>query len=261
MSTTPLHIIGNWKQNPKKLADARTLFRNVYERITSTPASSVVQVSIAPPAPFLTPLAELSQDGRITLGAQDVSTHTSGAHTGEVGASMYGSIGASFAIIGHSERRAAGDTDDAIATKVAHTCSAKLTPVLCVGEHERNVAGDHFAFVESQLHAIFTNIPKRMYGRLQIAYEPIWAIGTGDDASPEDVYEMKLFIRKVLADHCGRRTGLRIPVLYGGSVKKRNAEALITDGAVDGLLVGGASLRPAEFAQIVTIAASCRGND
>lgn len=249
-SHTPL-IIGNWKANPTTLDRAKTLFVDV--RKLARKYTDVTTV-IAPPFPFISDLNKLSPSGRIGIGAQDVFYEMGGAYTGEVSLSMLLSVGVSHFIVGHSERRALGETDDVVAKKAALILKHKKTAVVCVGEQMRDAAGDYLAFVEAQVRAVLQVSKPAQYKNLVIAYEPIWAIGTGKTATPQDACEMKLFIQKVIADMCGRAAVKKIRILYGGSVKKHNAAELLAIGEVDGFLVGGASLVAAEFSAIITAA-------
>lgn len=247
-----LLIVGNWKMNPSTIRHARKLFLDIYERIGARVPS--VRVVIAPPFPFIAELAQLSVNQRIALGAQDVFFEDTGAYTGEVSLPMLKSVGTTYIIIGHSERRARREDDEEIYKDTTHVLAHKTNAIVCVGELERDTQGSHFNVVEKQLKTALRDVGKAQLSRLFIAYEPVWAIGTGNTATPEDAYEMKLFVQKVLTDLFGRTAAKKIKVLYGGSVKKGNAEALLTDGNVDGFLVGGASLRASEFANIVETA-------
>lgn len=247
-----LLIVGNWKMNPSTLGNARKLFLDVRERMGKRAAD--VQVVVAPPVPYIGVFRELSPTGRIALGAQDVSREEAGAHTGEMGASMLKSVGVSHVIVGHSERRAAGETEEQIAAKLQQVLGAKLTAILCVGETKRDKQGAYFTTVETQLTAALQGVATSAAKHLVVAYEPVWAIGTGNDPEPEQVEEMKLFIQKVLADRFGRAVIAKVRILYGGSVTPKNAEALLVEGKVDGLLIGGASLRARDFTEIIHIA-------
>lgn len=247
-----LFIAGNWKMNPQTIGNARKLFLDIRERLGKH--SSAVQVIIAPPYPFISELSKLSPAGRIILGAQDVFFEASGAYTGEVSLPMIKSAGAQIIIIGHSERRSRGETDTDIQKKCAAVLRQKMNTILCVGEANRDTAGNYFGVIEEQLSAALQDVQKNQLGRLIVAYEPVWAIGTGKTPTPADVYEMKLFIQKVLADRFGRTAVTKVAILYGGSVDVKNAEAFLIEGQVDGFLVGGASLRASDFSRIIGIA-------
>lgn len=247
MSTHKPLVIGNWKLNPGTIADAKTLFIAIRKTLKKDVPVTVV---VAPPFLFLADLVRLSPAGRILVAAQDVFSEESGAYTGEVSAGMLASLGVSHVIIGHSERRALGETDAQVAAKVMATLRRKLTPVVCVGETDRDGSGAHFGVVETQLRALTAGLNARTVSNIVIAYEPVWAIGTGKNATPEDVEEMHLFIRTLLTKLYDRSTGKRVRVVYGGSVKPENAAALQIAG-MDGFLVGGASLTADSFSKII----------
>lgn len=240
--------------NPGTMGNARKLFLDIRERIGKARMKSPVTVAVAPPYPFIGMLAELSPTHRIELSAQDVSAEPTGAHTGEVSVSMLKSLGVQYVIVGHSERRAHGERDEEIGKKLTQVLKARMHAILCVGEKARDKAGNFFSEVERQLAAALAGIPQGSAGRFIVAYEPVWAIGSGKHAEPEDAYEMKLFIRKVLTDKLGRAAAERVRIIYGGSVNRTNAEALLSEGQVDGFLVGGASLRASDFAFIIQAA-------
>ncbi len=247
MSTHQPLVIGNWKLNPGTSAEAKALLVATRKKIKR---DAPVTVVVAPPFPFIADLARLSPSGRVLMAAQDVFSEDSGAYTGEVSAGMLASLGVTYVIIGHSERRAMGETDVQVAAKVAAVLRRKLTPVVCVGETVRDGSGGHFGVVEAQVRALASGLTARALASVVIAYEPIWAIGTGKNATPEDVEEMHLFIRTLLTKLYDRATGKRVRIVYGGSVKPENAAALHGAG-MDGFLVGGASLSADSFSKII----------
>lgn len=235
--------------NPPTLARAKTLYMDIRKRLKRRP-EHVITV-IAPPFPFLSEIERLSPSQRISLAAQDVFFESIGAHTGEVSVPMLKSVGVSMVVVGHSERRARGESDDEIYRDTQAVLQAKVTAIICVGERERDAQGNFFSVVETQLRAALRNVSATDLKRVVIAYEPVWAIGTGDTATPEDAHEMKLFIHKFLCDRFDRKAAASVRILYGGSVKKKNATQLLEVGHVDGFLIGGASLKPAEFVDII----------
>jgi triosephosphate isomerase len=164
---------------------------------------------------------------------------------------MLASIDVTHVIIGHSERRRAGENDESINQKMHATIKSGMTAIVCVGEWERDHAAHYLTFVEKQIRSAVGGISKAKLDRVVVAYEPVWAIGTGNTATPEDVHEMKLFIQKVLVDIYGRAAAQKVRILYGGSVNGNNAESLMRQGLVDGFLVGGASLSADEFKTII----------
>lgn len=246
-----LLVVGNWKMNPATLARAEKLFVDIEKGLKGR--QTFVELAIAPPLPFITELQQLSGPQKIDFAAQDVSPHEGGAHTGAVGAAMLRSIGVKGAIVGHSERREEGESDELVNQKLSALLEEKSTGILCVGEKERDGQGNYFSLVEAQLEKALEKVKKDDVKRVIVAYEPVWAIGTGENAKPEDVEEMRLFINKVLSDLYGRETAESTRVLYGGSVTPNNAEALLEKGAIDGFLVGGSSLDAKKFVAIVKI--------
>lgn len=243
-------IIGNWKMNPSTLEKAEQLFGEIKKAVGTRFVSEVV---IAAPSVFIGGINRIAKKTPIKLGAQDVFYEQAGAHTGEVSLPMLKSVGVSHVIIGHSERRAQGESNEEVQKNTAAVLQSGSTAVVCIGETMRDAHGDYFNVVESQLSSMLAGIKKAHLQRLVIAYEPVWAIGTQKHATAEDVQEMKLFIQRILADTFGRSAVAKVRILYGGSVGKDNAETLLSVGHADGFLVGGASLKPAEFAGIVQI--------
>ena len=245
-------VIGNWKMYVENLDAAKATARILKRKIGRLPG---VEIGIAAPAPFIEPLASLLESSPVRVGAQAVSA-MQGAHTGGVSAAMARSAGADFAIVGHSERRADGESNEDVKQSLVAAASAGLTPILCVGERERREDGAHISFVEEQLRDALRGA-QSLAGKLIVAYEPVWAIGKSDtDAmKPGEVREMAIFIRKTLADILGRKQALSVPILYGGSVEPENAHALITEGDVAGFLVGHASVEPESF---IAIAEACK---
>tara|TARA_B100000745_G_scaffold63630_4_gene37621 strand:+ start:2553 stop:3341 length:789 start_codon:yes stop_codon:yes gene_type:complete len=245
-------VIGNWKLNPATLGKARKLFTEIRDRYGRR--KSAINAVVAPPFPFISEIERLSPSRRIELAAQDVFFESTGAYTGEVSLPMLKSVGVSYVMVGHSERRARGETDEDVYRDVQVVLKNKTQVVICVGEKARDDHGNYFGVVEAQLRAALRDVKKTWLPNVIIAYEPIWAIGTGNTATPEDAREMKLFIAKILTDRFGRKEAKKVRIIYGGSVKKGNAAALLETGEVDGFLVGGASLRPADFVSILNTA-------
>jgi triosephosphate isomerase len=248
---TPL-VVGNWKMNPATLAKAKKLYIDIRSKLRQR-RTHVVPV-IAPPFPFISEMERLTPSRRIELAAQDVFFESIGAHTGEVSVPMLKSVGVSMVIVGHSERRARGESDEEIYCDVQAVLAAKVTVIICVGEQQRDSQGNYFSVVEAQLRAALRDVPATELKRVVIAYEPVWAIGTGKTASAADAHEMKLFIHKLLTDRYSRKAAGNVRILYGGSVKKANAAELLHVGGVDGFLIGGASLKAAEFVHIINTA-------
>lgn len=245
---TPI-VIGNWKMNPPSLTHAKQIFLDIKKGLGRK--KRITKVGIAPSFPFLETIHKLNVREQVTLWAQSVSEHTAGAHTGLVSLSQVTSVGATGVIIGHSECRAAGESDAAVQAKIAVVLKQSLPVTVCIGESSRDSDGAFYAFLEEQIRSIIAAVPKRKLHLLTIAYEPIWAIGSGTAATAADIQEIKLYIQKCLADQCGRAALAKVAILYGGSVSAKNAAELIRESTVDGFLVGGASLRATEFVSII----------
>ncbi len=248
---TPL-VVGNWKMNPSHITKASELALSLKKGM---PKKSVgAEVAIAVPFPFLSEVQKKIAKTRMKLAAQDVSFEDGGAHTGEISLPMLHSVGVSMVIAGHSERRAQGENDSLVAQKAVAILKGGAVAVVCIGETVRDKEGDYFTAVEMQLRSVLKEVKSSWLSRLVIAYEPVWAIGTGKHANAEDVQEMKLFIQKVIAEVHTRSAVGKVRILYGGSVTKDNAQELFQAGHADGFLVGGASLKASEFCEIVRLA-------
>ncbi|MSP91451.1 MAG: triose-phosphate isomerase [Myxococcales bacterium] len=248
MPRTPI-VGGNWKMNTD-LAQAGTLAAEVRHRLGSQRGCDVV---VFPPFPFLRPVTERLDGCRVEVGAQDVATEAKGAFTGAVAGAMIASCGASWVLIGHSERRSVfGDSDAVVAKKLSAALAVGLKPVLCVGEsRSEREAGQTFAVVRRQLESALAGLATDTLRALVIAYEPVWAIGTGLVATPAQAQEVHAFVRGTVADLLGRAFADAVRLQYGGSVKADNAAGLWAQPDIDGFLVGGASLEAEGFAAIV----------
>ncbi len=250
---TPL-VAGNWKMNGSLSASSAL----VSALCAGISGQAGVRMLVCPPYAYLKPVADWLDGSGIALGAQDVSDRSgSGAFTGEISGQMLTDVGCRYAIVGHSERRSLfGDDDQQVARKFAAALSCGLTPILCVGETlEEREAGRTEAVVERQLRAVLDDAGVEAFGSAVVAYEPVWAIGTGRTATPEQAQEVHAFIRSIVdADNATIAAGLAI--LYGGSVKGANAASLFAMEDIDGGLIGGASLEASEFLAIYEAAAS-----
>ncbi len=241
-------VIGNWKLNPSSQKGAEALVKEVLKK---SKAREEVVVAVAPPFVYVGAAAKAIGKKPIALAAQDVATEPLGPFTGEVSALQLRDLGVEYVIIGHSERRVMGETDEQVQKKVLQALKSKLTPVVCIGEKERDAQGNFFSFVEKQVKSLAGVLSAADIKKVVIAYEPIWAIGTGKTATPADVKEMQLFLFTVLTKLYDKATAKKVMVIYGGSVKPGNAHELHQEGGMDGFLVGGASLKAEEFLAIV----------
>ncbi len=241
-------IIANWKAYVEDIGKAKELF-TVSKKLAKDTGNGIV---LAPPAPLLGILAAKNASS-VAFGAQDISATTGGAETGEITAQTYAAAGATYAIVGHSERRARGDTDTLVSEKLRHALAHGLTPVLCIGEHSRDTDGRYLSFIREELTTAISPLTPRERGKIVLAYEPLWAIGkTASEAiAADDLAEMTLYIKKVLAEIFSGKSSARIPVLYGGSVEPDNVRALAELAGIDGFLVGHASVDPRLFALLV----------
>ena len=242
-------IAGNWKMNGNLEAND-ALVRAVAAGIKEADC----EVAACVPAPYLAQVQMLRHGSRLELGAQDVSTHESGAYTGEVSAVMLREFGVRFAIVGHSERRQYhGETDAVVADKARAALALGITPIVCVGETlaERE-AGQTDEVVKRQLAAVI-HVNGHCISEIVVAYEPVWAIGTGKTATPQQAQQVHALLRKQLAAATAHAD--RVRILYGGSMNAANAATLMSQPDIDGGLIGGASLKAADFLQI--IAAAC----
>lgn len=245
-------VIGNWKENPNSQKDAQALAAGAAKK---TKAREGLTVAIAPSFVHLTSAAKTIGKKPIVLAAQNLSTEPMGAFTGEVSAMQLRDLGVEYVIIGHSERRAMGETDEVVQKKVLQALKCKLTPVVCIGEKERDTHGNFFTTIERQVKSLTSVLSPTDVKKIVIAYEPIWAIGTGKTATPADVKEMQLFLFTTLTKIYDKPTAAKVPILYGGSVKPDNAKALHAEGGMNGFLVGGASLKAEDFISIINATA------
>ena len=254
---TPL-IVGNWKMN-KTASEAADFIRDLLTRLPA--ASPNADVVLAPPFTSLESARKaLGPSSWISLGAQNVHWETHGAFTGEISAPMLRDLGCRYVIVGHSERRALfGERDETIQKKVRAALTQGLSPILCVGEAlaERE-AGQTESVVTTQLTGSLAGFTAQDLATITIAYEPVWAIGTGRAATTEQAVDVHRSIRTFVAASWGEATASTIRILYGGSVTPQNIASLLASDAIDGALVGGACLNPDSFATIVNIAQTQR---
>lgn len=241
-------IVANWKAYVDDAKKAKKLMA-AGKRAARGSRNDIV---LAPPAPLLGILS-LHNRSKIAFAAQDISATTGGARTGEASAGAYKAAGASYAIVGHSERRASGDSDTVISEKLARALAHELTPILCIGESERDGEGRYLSFIREQLTAALSPLPQKERSKIIVAYEPLWAIGKTSSFAIEhsDLAEMVLYIRKVLAELLPGKSARRSIVLYGGSVEQANIRDLAGGSGVDGFLIGHASVDAKLFPLLV----------
>jgi triosephosphate isomerase (TIM) len=256
MARTPL-IAGNWKMNLNHL-EALALVQKVAFALPEKYYAKV-EVAVLPPFTDIRSVQTLIDGDRLLMvhGAQDLSPHDSGAYTGDVSAAMLAKLGCTYVTVGHSERREIhGEDDGVVNAKVRQAIKHGIVPILCVGEGLAvREAGEHVAHTTRQLTAALEKVEAQHAPTLVIAYEPVWAIGTGRVASAADAQEVCAALRAAVATKYGDDVAARVRVLYGGSVKAKNVGEIVAETDVDGALVGGASLDADEFAQLCAIAA------
>jgi triosephosphate isomerase (TIM) len=256
MSIRKKFIAGNWKMN-KTSADAATLLQEIVAEVGK---QADVDVVVCPPFTSLETAAKLLDGSTVKLGAQNLHPEKSGAYTGEISAEMLRGLFVNYVIIGHSERRTYfGDTDAFVNQKVLASLKNQLKPILCVGEtlSERE-GGQTLKVVQTQLEAGLEGVSKELATSVVIAYEPVWAIGTGKVATTEQAQEVHAFIRSLLVKLFGESVAQKVRILYGGSMKPSNAPELLAQKDIDGGLIGGASLESRSFAELVKAAAAIK---
>ena len=254
LTTRKSFVAGNWKMN----TDSHTGVKLAQDIVLGSAevAGSSVDVAVCPPFVYLQQMAKALSSSRVALGAQDVYFEQKGAFTGEISAAMLKDAGCTYAICGHSERRhVIGETDELINKKVHASISGGLLPILCVGELlEERKANKTTEVITRQMKKGLAGLTPEKMSAVTIAYEPVWAIGTGLTATPQQAQEVHALIRKLLAEMFDRKIAGEIRIQYGGSVKADNAGELMREEDIDGLLVGGASLKADDFVAIIKAA-------
>lgn len=243
-------VAGNWKMNLSfELAD--DLVNEIAEKLDSVELD--LDVVICPPFPYLELTSDLAQESNFFAGAQNVASFDNGAYTGEVSSEMLASMNVDYCIVGHSERRKYfNETNQEIATKITKLLKDDIKPIFCLGEVlEERESGKHFDVVQKQLEESLFNLTSQEILNVVIAYEPVWAIGTGKTATSLQAQEMHAFIRSLLDKKYGNEVAEEISILYGGSCNAKNAKELFANKDVDGGLIGGASLKAEDFIAII----------
>ncbi|MDY0152165.1 MAG: triose-phosphate isomerase [Candidatus Cloacimonas sp.] len=253
-----IYIAGNWKMN-KGLAETREFVKTVVSGLESYACGRVVPL-IAPAYPFLVEALRESFGSALQIAAQDISLHDAGAFTGEVSCTMLASLGLKHCIIGHSERRQYhGETDEEVRLKMQMLFTQNILPIVCIGETlAQRDAGSTKEVIISQLKGCMKDIELATGEEIVLAYEPVWAIGTGRTASPEQAQEVHALIRNWLRENYSPTVAANLPILYGGSVKPDNLASLLACADIDGGLIGGASLKQEDFLKMVEIGIKLR---
>lgn len=250
-------VAGNWKMN-KTFQEAEDLTAQITEAVEKLNLANV-EVVLCPPSPYLEMVLDLTDETHVAVGAQNINENEFGAFTGEISAPMLRSMEVEYCITGHSERRKYfQESNELLALKVKSALKFGITPIFCCGEllPERE-AGNHFAVVKKQMEESLFKLEENSFRNVVIAYEPVWAIGTGVNATPAQAQEMHSFIRQLILSRYGERVAQDATILYGGSCSAANASELFRQPDVDGGLIGGASLKAEEFVEIVKSAIKC----
>ena len=244
-------VAGNWKMN-NDLKASKSLVKKIANNIKKKSLKNT-RVIVAPTFVNLEKIADKVKGTKIEVAAQNMHFEKSGAFTGEISAEMLKSVGVEIVILGHSERREYfGETDALLAKKVDAALSNKMEVIFCFGEVlEDRKSGKHFDVVESQIKNGLFHLDAKAWKNIVLAYEPVWAIGTGETASPEQAQEMHAFIRKIVADKYNQEVADNVSILYGGSVKPSNAKEIFSKEDVDGGLIGGAALNAEDFTALI----------
>jgi len=242
-------IVANWKMKPASFREAKKLFE-----ATKKAAEKCANISliIAPPALYLRDLSSNYRGKRLSFAVQNAHAEASGAYTGEISLAQARDAGASYVIVGHSERRAMGETNEDTRKKVSAALTGKMTPILCVGERERAQGGEHFNVVAEQLRVGLADVPLEKITKVILAYEPVWAIGGETTMSPRDMHTMAIFIRKTVVGVYGE-VGHKIRILYGASVGEKNAAVMMREAHVHGFIVGHVSTDAERFTALLQV--------
>jgi triosephosphate isomerase len=246
--TKKMYLVANWKMNPSTLKTARSILVSGLKAIKNSVGLTLV---VCPPAPYLGLLAR-NKRPNVFFGAQNVHHELEGSFTGEFAAPHVAEVRGQFAIIGHAERRAMGETNEQIAKKMFECCTSHLTPILCVGETERDARGDYLHMLREQIVSAFTSVPQSMRAKCMIAYEPVYAIGATHPPSVHDIHQTILVIKKVLIEVYGGSVARSVPVLYGGAVDETTIREIVKGiPECSGVLVGRASTDPLKLAAMI----------
>lgn len=241
-------IVGNWKMHPVSLDEAKRIFgaiKRTAGRLSST------HVVVCPSFVYIDVLRSKRGPSVVGIGAQNVFFEQEGSYTGEISPIMLKDFGVTHVIVGHSERRAMGETDEIVAKKVQAILEAGIHPILCVGESVRDTHALYLETLRNQIKNSLTKTSKKLINHLIIAYEPVWAIEAKEPMDTATIQEMALFVKKVVSDIYGHDNGIATPILYGGAVNFRNAGDIISRGGVDGLLVGRESVNAPGFTELL----------
>lgn len=251
-------LVANWKMNPPTVREAKRLFDATRKAAESAKNATLI---VAPPAIFLRELRARYKGKRLSFAVQQASAEGGGAYTGDISLLQAKDAGAQYAIAGHSEQRAKGESNEAVGKVVVAALASGLTPILCVGERERSQNGEHFTVVKEQLRAAFADVEPGKVTKVLVAYEPVWAIGGEKTMNPRDMHEMAIFIRKTIvglkgeagmSERGGSAFGGNIKILYGGATTESNALSMLQESGVQGFIVGHVSIDAYRFTALMS---------
>ena len=241
-------VVANWKMHPATRADAKLLFAATKRIAEKQPSASII---VAPPSLYLSELARGYRGRALNFAAQHAREGDVGAFTGDISMAQVKDGHARYVLVGHAERRAAGESDEDTRKQIVSALANGLLPILCVGERQRDSGGEHLLFVKAQLRTALFDVDEKTVARVIIAYEPVWAIGAPEAMSPRQMHEMVIFIRKTIVEMRGAG-GHNVKVLYGGAIDDTTAHGMVAEGDVSGLLVGRASTDAKEFSLLIS---------
>ena len=244
-------IVANWKMNPGSAVKAEEIINEIKNKSKNF---SDVRLIVCPPFVYLNEVSSaISSSKKILLGAQDVFIGQGVSHTGEVGVELLKKAGVKYIIVGHSERRATLDSDEAVKAKMLGSLKEGFKVILCVGEKERDEHGNHYHEIKRQLEDAIIKLPKKLIKNLIVAYEPVWAIGRPENEAikPDQLHEITIYIKRLISDVLGAEAVKKVKILYGGSVTKNNFKEIVEKGNVDGLLIGRESLKVDNFVELI----------
>jgi len=243
-------LIANWKMNPSSEKDAKNLIKDYVKKITT---SKGIDVVACPPFPYISTARNQYKGTKISLGAQDVFYENKGSYTGEVSVETLKDLKVTHVILGHSERRALGETNSDVSKKTKACIKSGIIPIVCIGEKTRSDDGEYLKHIQIELIESLDGVSRNDISKIVIAYEPIWAIGKSKPMSGHEMHQMSLYIRKVLVKKYGKNIVNKIRVIYGGSINDSNAHDMLDNGNVDGLIIGRASLDPSQVFSLIKL--------
>lgn len=243
-------LIANWKMNPSSEKEAKELISGYVDNIKT---SKGVDVVACPPFPYISTARNQYNGTKISLGGQDVFSEKKGSYTGQVSIDMLKDFRLSYVILGHSERRSTGETNINISKKAKICIKSGIIPIVCIGEESRSDDGKYLKFIQEELIGSLEGISRNDISKLVIAYEPIWAIGKKNPMSGHEMHQMSIYIRKVLVKKYGKSVINKVRVIYGGSINDDNAQDMLDNGNIDGLIIGRASMDSLQVASLVKL--------